>query len=67
MLADEPTGNLDSKVGDEIMQILTTLNVDRHVTVVMVTHDAHCAAFAQHWVVFRDGRVVTTTRKDAVS
>jgi putative ABC transport system ATP-binding protein len=62
VLADEPTGNLDSKMGEEIMQLLIALNRDRGITVIMVTHDVHCAAYAQHQVVFRDGRIVRDGR-----
>jgi putative ABC transport system ATP-binding protein len=62
VLADEPTGNLDSKMGEEIMQLLRALNHDRAITVVMVTHDAHCAAYARHQVVFRDGRILSDSR-----
>jgi len=62
VLADEPTGNLDSKMGEEIMQLLLALNRDRGITVIMVTHDGHCAAYAQHQVVFRDGRIVENAR-----
>jgi len=67
VLADEPTGNLDSKMGEEIMQLLIALNRDRGITVVMVTHDAHCAAYARHQVIFRDGRIVNDTRQEAPS
>src|SRR5208337_380937 len=67
VLADEPTGNLDSKMGEEIMQLLTVLNRDRGITIVMVTHDAHCAAEAHRQVVFRDGRIVRDTSKEAPS
>ncbi len=67
VLADEPTGNLDSKMGEEIMQLLRALNRDRGITVVMVTHDAHCAAYARHQVVFRDGRIVNDTRQEPAS
>jgi putative ABC transport system ATP-binding protein len=49
-------------MGEEIMQLLLALNRDRGITVIMVTHDAHCAACAQHQVVFRDGRIVKNTR-----
>jgi putative ABC transport system ATP-binding protein len=62
VLADEPTGNLDSRMGEEIMQLLLALNRDRGITVIMVTHDAHCATYAQHQVVFRDGRIVKNTK-----
>jgi putative ABC transport system ATP-binding protein len=65
VLADEPTGNLDSRMGEEIMQLLTALNRDRGITVIMVTHDPHCAAYAHHQVVFRDGRIVSDTREAA--
>jgi putative ABC transport system ATP-binding protein len=58
VLADEPTGNLDSKMGEEVMQLLTTLNRERGITVIMVTHDAHCAARAHRQVVFRDGAIL---------
>jgi putative ABC transport system ATP-binding protein len=44
-------------MGEEIMELLTRLNRDRGITVIMVTHDAHCAAYAPRQVVFRDGRI----------
>ena len=62
ILADEPTGNLDSKMGAEIMQLLTRLNRERGITVLMVTHDATCAAYAERQVAFRDGRIMSDTR-----
>jgi putative ABC transport system ATP-binding protein len=65
LLADEPTGNLDSKMGEEIMQLLAKLNSDRGITVVMVTHDAHCATFGRQQIVFRDGRIVQGGRQEA--
>ncbi|HEX2164770.1 MAG TPA: ABC transporter ATP-binding protein [Thermoanaerobaculia bacterium] len=58
LLADEPTGNLDSKTSDEVMELLTTLNRERGVTVVMVTHEPDVAAWANRRIVFRDGRIV---------
>jgi putative ABC transport system ATP-binding protein len=48
ILADEPTGNLDARSGEEILQILSTLNRDLKKTIVMVTHDPHAASFATH-------------------
>ncbi|HZU85525.1 MAG TPA: ABC transporter ATP-binding protein [Polyangiaceae bacterium] len=65
LLADEPTGNLDSAMGAEIMQLIARLNRQRGITVLMVTHDATCAAYAPRRVVFRDGRVVEDARKAA--
>jgi putative ABC transport system ATP-binding protein len=63
LLADEPTGNLDSKMGAEIMQLITRLNREQGITVLMVTHDPTCAAYASRQVVFRDGHIVTDDRK----
>jgi putative ABC transport system ATP-binding protein len=65
LLADEPTGNLDSKMGAEIMQLLKSLNHDRGITVLMVTHDAWCAQQAHRQVRFRDGRIVADEREAA--
>jgi len=65
VLADEPTGNLDSKMGTEIMQLLTSLNRDHGITVIMVTHDASCAAYAPRQVVFRDGRIARDAPTEA--
>jgi putative ABC transport system ATP-binding protein len=59
ILADEPTGNLDSKTGAEIMQLLTRLNRELGITVLMVTHDANWAGWAPRKVVFHDGRIVS--------
>ena len=48
VLADEPTGNLDARSGEEILNILATLNRELNKTIVMVTHDPHAAAYATH-------------------
>ncbi|MGH9956771.1 MAG: ABC transporter ATP-binding protein [Pyrinomonadaceae bacterium] len=48
VLADEPTGNLDARSGEEILQILSTLNRDLKKTIMLVTHDPHAASFATH-------------------
>jgi putative ABC transport system ATP-binding protein len=58
LLADEPTGNLDSQMGDEIMALLATLQSDDHTTVVMVTHDPRQAEKTQRIVRLFDGRQV---------
>jgi putative ABC transport system ATP-binding protein len=57
LLADEPTGNLDSQRSREIMQLLTSLNQQGGITIVMVTHEAAAAAYADRIVRFLDGRV----------
>jgi len=57
LLADEPTGNLDSVRGHEIMDLLNNLNRERGLTILMVTHEADIAAYAQRVVHFLDGRI----------
>ncbi len=57
ILADEPTGNLDSKSGAAIMDLIQELHRERKVTVVLVTHDPHVAARAERTVQLRDGQV----------
>jgi ABC-type lipoprotein export system ATPase subunit len=57
VLADEPTGNLDTARKDEIMRLLTELNVARGISVVMVTHEPDIARWARRIIVFRDGLV----------
>ncbi|MFZ1469815.1 MAG: ABC transporter ATP-binding protein [Paracoccaceae bacterium] len=65
LLADEPTGNLDSQRGHEIMQLLQALNRDDGITIVMVTHEADIAAYARRLVVFTDGRISSDTASGA--
>jgi putative ABC transport system ATP-binding protein len=66
LLADEPTGNLDSQRSCEIMDLITSLNRERGITVLMVTHDADVAAHADRIIHFVDGRVESDTRKKLV-
>jgi putative ABC transport system ATP-binding protein len=58
LLADEPTGNLDSQMGDEIMDIITSLNRQEKTTVIMVTHDPRLAAITERIMRLFDGRQV---------
>ena len=59
LLADEPTGNLDSKNGKHIFELMTGLHSRRNVTLVLVTHDAKLAGQAERQIVLRDGRVIS--------
>lgn len=59
LLADEPTGNLDSRTSAEIMDLLVHLNRDEGITIVMVTHEPDMARYARRVVEFRDGRIVS--------
>ena len=59
LVADEPTGNLDTARSHEIMELLTGLNRDSGLTIVMVTHEADIAAYAHRTVGFLDGRVAS--------
>ena len=57
LFADEPTGNLDSVTTGEVMELLTRLNRDRGITVLVVTHDDHVATYARRTVLIKDGLV----------
>lgn len=67
LLADEPTGNLDSKTSREIMELLTALNRDQGITILMVTHEPEMARYAQRVVHFVDGLVDSDTRNPSQS
>jgi putative ABC transport system ATP-binding protein len=57
LLADEPTGNLDSRTSIEVMGIFQRLNTERQITIVLVTHEVDIAEYATRVIGFRDGRV----------
>ncbi|MDX2208866.1 MAG: ABC transporter ATP-binding protein [Sphingopyxis sp.] len=63
LLADEPTGNLDSERSVEIMQLLTRLNQDMGITVLMVTHEAEMASYGRTTIRFKDGVVADAERR----
>jgi putative ABC transport system ATP-binding protein len=66
LLADEPTGNLDSSTGHSVIELLLNVNRTRKTTLVLVTHDPELAAVADVSIALRDGRVVRTTERAAV-
>jgi ABC-type lipoprotein export system ATPase subunit len=57
LLADEPTGNVDTKTSNEIMDLLVGLNREQNITIVMVTHEPDMAAYADRVIHFLDGRI----------
>jgi putative ABC transport system ATP-binding protein len=61
LLADEPTGNLDTRTSIEVMALFQRLNADRGITVVLITHEPDIAAHANRIVSFRDGRIISDT------
>jgi len=71
LLADEPTGNLDSRTSVEIMEILQRLNRDKGITIILITHEHDIAEYGHRVITFRDGRVVSdepvANRRDAAA
>jgi putative ABC transport system ATP-binding protein len=69
LLADEPTGNLDSRTSIEVMGLFQKLNVERGITILLITHEHDIAEYGTRTVAFRDGKVVSDTliahRRDA--
>jgi ABC-type antimicrobial peptide transport system, ATPase component len=66
LLADEPTGNLDTKTSHEIMVTLQALNRERGVTIIVVTHEPDIATYAGRVITMRDGQVISDERKQTV-
>ena len=71
LLADEPTGNLDSRTSVEIMEILQRLNRDKGITIILITHEHDISEYGHRVITFRDGRVVSdepvANRRDAAA
>src|SRR5947199_2232795 len=71
LLADEPTGNLDSRTSVEVMEILQRLNRDKGITIILITHEHDIAEYGHRVITFRDGRVVSdqpvANRRDAAA
>lgn len=67
LLADEPTGNLDTQSSQEIMAILDRLNKEQGITIILVTHETDIAAYAEREVVIKDGRVLTDRQTRSVA
>ena len=65
LLADEPTGNLDTQSSQEIMAILATLNREEGITIILVTHEPEVAAYASREVVIKDGQVLSDRKTNA--
>jgi ABC-type lipoprotein export system ATPase subunit len=61
LLADEPTGNLDSRTSSEVIALFRQLNAEQGITVILVTHDQDIAKNAKRTIVLRDGQVITDT------
>jgi putative ABC transport system ATP-binding protein len=62
VLADEPTGNLDTRTSVEVMEIFQRLNEEQGITVILITHEHDIADYAKRVISFRDGKIVTDFR-----
>jgi putative ABC transport system ATP-binding protein len=67
ILADEPTGALDTKTSEEVMRLFTRLNEEHGITILLVTHEPDIAAYAKRVVTFRDGRIVSDAARKGVA
>jgi putative ABC transport system ATP-binding protein len=63
ILADEPTGNLDTKTSVEIMELFVRLNIESNITIIVVTHEPDIATYSKRVIKFLDGRIVSDTRQ----
>jgi putative ABC transport system ATP-binding protein len=61
LLADEPTGNLDSRTSVEVMEVFQRLNIERGITVLLITHEHDIAEYGTRMIAFRDGVIVSDT------
>jgi len=59
LLADEPTGNLDSRTSVEVMDVFQRLNVERNITILLITHEHDIAEYGTRTIAFRDGHIVS--------
>ena len=67
ILADEPTGALDTKTSEDVMQLFTRLNAEHGITILLVTHEQDVAAYAKRIVSFRDGHIITDQLREKVA
>lgn len=67
LLADEPTGSLDTARSREIMELLSALNSEDGITVVLVTHEPDMAGYAKRHLIFRDGQLISDSKTEAAS
>lgn len=67
LLADEPTGNLDSKSTDDVLKLFTKINIEQNVTTLMVTHEAYSASYSDRVIFIKDGCIYTEIKKSESS
>ena len=65
ILADEATGNLDKKSGEEIMELFRRINTEKGISILQVTHSEKCASYGNRTVYLENGKAVSLTRKRA--
>jgi len=63
ILADEPTGNLDTKSGKEILDLLVKLNKKQNLTLILVTHESYIASYAKKRIYIKDGQIIKEKRR----